>query len=788
MNPRVLILAGVSIAALLVSCEKAGESTNSVSRVKFDSPWANEEHWMVAGTVRDLQGMMKLCGAPAGADAALPTKNEREYRVGATTLRMAPSCWDIASYQNLLVTWKAAPQVPVDPPVDTLHALLTPTAKDLQQANERISARIKASPAAAEVHEEAAFLLGVFGMRENARQFGDLRPLLCRMTAHLALAEHLRGGGKPTLIGEWARVFHDYHAGRPMQARERMQSIAADADSGRWKRVLELLITKDWRRTSDLSEPSLAEALAHARALQVHCGNSQLMEFVGEREDLQGLPDWSRMLSDLGNTVEEGHLAMRSCIGMEFYEMAAIFKLGEDPDPAKIASFIGQQSESALVGGNGEPKVISDGDWAAYFRRHLFKNCADISYFVIRNWSSHEAAVEWEESVMAYCRKLPDCELLEPLVSTSEKDFHKDMKATAAFVLKHPERVPMGLWYDYQFPTLDVGVQTWMPDQAAWFREVSPPGTAHDPTRRIRFKGIAGNWIANIRKLHEIDPWNSELCYEIAENSGHSLEGVKAAWGEVREYSKRPLRQSLKGAGLTVAQRIETLKILVNLDPAAGLELGAVLVMEKRPEEAIQAYEAAYQKAEDRVSMSNRSRWMIYHYKSKGDDVKAREIADHHAEVYSASGLDAALALAIHEKDLKRARELAEALAERYGDESGLAKVAWFISGDEKALHQVFPGGFREVTLADFATVKNPAGCRVMDSSSTLRAVGMRPGDVIVAVDGKRVEDYPQYTLLMGWRLDPSVRLIYGRGGVYQEISCLLPDRLLQVELRGVGE
>jgi tetratricopeptide (TPR) repeat protein len=289
--------------------------------------------------------------------------------------------------------------------------------------------------------------------------------------------------------------------------------------------------------------------------------------------------------------------------------------VGEDPDPAKIASFIAPQSESGWVGGTSEPKVISDGDWAAYFRLHLFKNCADISYFALRQWSSHEAAVEWEESVLAYCPKLPDCELLESLASTSEPDFHEDRE----------------------------------------------------------------KWISNIRKLQENDPWNPEFCDEIAENAGHSLDGVKAAWGEVREYRKRPLRQTLKGPGLTVAQRIESLKILIKMDPAAGLELGAVLVMEKRPEEAIQAYEEAYQKAGDRVAVSNRSWWMIHHYKSKGDG---------------------------------------------------------------KALHQVFPGGLGEVMLADFPADKNPAGCRVMCSSSTLLAVGMRPGDVVVATDGKRVEDF----------------------------------------------
>jgi hypothetical protein len=786
MRPRFLVLVGI-LALQLASCEKGGELRDALSFAKADRPWAHEEHWMVAGTVRDLQGMLKLSGRPSAEDSVIPTQTEHEFRVGEITLQMAPSCWDTASYRPFLNPWKIESELVEDSPSDLLKVLLKPTAKTLQQVNEHVSGRIKASPASAVVHEEAAFLLGVFGLRENARQFGDLRPLLCRMTAHLAFAEHLREGGQATRVGQWAEVFHDCHAGRPLRARERMQSIGVDGDSGRWKRVIDLLITKDWRQTADSEDLSLAEAIVHARALQVHWGNSKMMAFVTERKDLQGIPDWSRMLAGPGKSIEDGHLAMQSCIGMEIHEMGAIFKIGENPDPSEIASHLAKDGAAALVAEGGEPKVISDADWAAYFRRHLFKSCADISHFALSLWSSHEAAVEWEESLMPYCRKLPDCELLEPLVSTSAKDYHKDLKVTADYIRKHPERVPMGLWYNYQFPTLEVEVQTSMPAQADWFREVSPPGTAHDPTMRYRYSGIANDWVTNMKKLHRIDPWNTEICYEVAESQGHSLDAVKEAWGEIFQYSKRPHKQSLQGAGLTVPERIEILRMLVKYDPNMGLELASQLVMADRPEEAILAYEEAYEKSDDRVSVSNRSKWMIYHYVSKGEGAKAREIADHHAKVYSHSGLNAAMSLAIYEKDLKRARDLAEATAERYGSYVERDLVAWFLDGDEKALRRIFPGGLREVSVADLSAEKNASGCQVINSSSTLFAVGMRQGDVVVAVDGKRVENFSQYNFLMRGELDPRVRLIYRRGKQYQEVECRLPDRLLRVEMRDVG-
>lgn len=774
---------------LLQGCEKKELVEVASPGEVFDGKWSSEEHWMVASTVKDLQGMAKLGGNGIGEDSTVPSKVAHEYQVGKVALKMAPSCWDLAGYRNLLESWRPSPQVSGDPAPDLLHDLLAPTAASLQKANLVVSERIKATPSAALVHEEAAFLLGVFGFRQNARQFGDLRPLLSRMTAHLAVAEHLRGEKEPSEIGRWALVLYDLHAGRPLQAREKIQTIAAEGDAGRWKRVVELLITGDWRRTQDLAEPSLAEVIAHARALEVHRGNTEMMEFVGHRKDLQATPEWSRMLSGPQRSVDDGHLAMRSCIAMEFLEIGEIFRIGKNPSPAKLAEFLASNTPAGLVGADGAPKVISDSDWAAYFRRHFFMICGSISRFTERQWGAHEATVEWEQAVLPYCRKLPDNELVEPLIASAEKDFQEDMRKTAEYTRHHPERVPMGLWFDYRFPNLQTRASGSMPDQVPWFREVSPPGTAYDPTYSIRFSGIQdSSWVNHIRALHQIDPWNSELCYELAENTGNNPDSVKASWGEVREYSRRPLQQTLEGPKLTVEQRIETLRILIGIDPAAGLDLGAELVAVNLPEEAIKAYNTAYEKCPDRVLVSNLTRWMIYYYKSKGNDAKAREIADHNAKVFSLAGLESALALAIADKDSKRANEIAADIAERYNEKSAIPSAAWFAGGSEAALHQVFPEGLKQVTTADFEGGKPVRGSQVTSNSSTAKALGIKSGDVIVAVDGKRVEDFKQYVMLMGSALDPHTRLIYRRGKQVVEVDCQLPDRRLQVDMHDFGQ
>lgn len=769
---------------LLGSCGKKDDPNATSATEVFDTPWSCEEHWMVANVVRDLQGMAALAGEKPADFTFTPGKADREYLAGETRLVMAPSCWDPASYLPLLETWKPVAASSADAAPDLLHDLLTPTATVIQKANDAVSKHLKTFPTDPLAHDQAAFLLGVFGIRENARQFSDLRPVLCRMTAHLTFARKLRGETQPSPAGQWAQVLYDYHAGRPLKSRELMQLIPAEGDSGRWKRVVELLITGDWRRTGDLAEPSLAEAIAHSRALKLHRGNPMMLEFVTGRKDLQAVPEWSRLLAGAGKSVEEGHIAMKSAVAMEFLEMSGIFPTGKEPKPEKLAKFLALETPVALIGKDGSPRVIPDGEWAAYFRRHFFAACADVSRFAIRQWDSPEAAAEWEKSTLAYCRKLPGHELVESLLATKPADYQSDLRATAEFIRRNPEKVPAALWYDYRFPALSLENETSMPGQSPWFREASPPGTAHDPTRRIRFEGIHGaNWVTNIRVLHQLDPWNSELCYELAENSGNNMASVKNAWGGLREYSVRPLRQILEGPALTADERIETLQIFTTLDPEEGLRLGSALAIAGRPEEAIKAYETAFQDAPDRVAVANRSLWMIHYYKSRSEDAKAREVADHNAEVYSKSGLFSALVLAIEEKDSVRATGYAEAIAERYGDHNYLAAAAWGAGRDEKALRTIFPEGLRPATVADFDPALPMKGARLSGNSVTANAVGLKAGDVVLAVDGKRVESFDQYLLLMSSKLDPHTRIIYRRGKRIGELDCQIPDLRLDVDM-----
>lgn len=99
---------------------------------------------------------------------------------------------------------------------------------------------------------------------------------------------------------------------------------------------------------------------------------------------------------------------------------------------------------------------------------------------------------------------------------------------------------------------------------------------------------------------------------------------------------------------------------------------------------------------------------------------------------------------------------------------------------------QIFPDGLQEVTKAYFDSVKPLKGCRVNSTSSMARMLGLRPGDVILAIEGKRVENFKQYQMLMSSTLDPHTRIIYRHGKQVTEIDCQLPERRLFVDMSDI--
>ena len=113
--------------------------------------------------------------------------------------------WTPASYAALARSYMAdgaGPTVSGDQATDTveLGVVMDPDADSLARQDARLSRLLHRHPRSAAIHQRAALLIGA-ALRADAA--ADPRPLLCRMTAHLAVARALQPGA-PGGEGEMA--------------------------------------------------------------------------------------------------------------------------------------------------------------------------------------------------------------------------------------------------------------------------------------------------------------------------------------------------------------------------------------------------------------------------------------------------------------------------------------------------------------------------------------------------------------------------------------------------------
>ena len=735
---------------------------------------------MVDRIVRDLAS---ITGETQSVPDLEPAGRNGSYRIGDTELQLQPSCWDPASFAPLVAAWAPHGSPDPSPRSDLLTRLQNPSVAELQAANEKVSAELERNPLDASAHDRAALVLGALGLREDAGDFSDLRPLLCRTVAHLTMARQLRGDREPNAEGRVAAAIFETLAGRPRQALDHLDKLPEQAATSPWKRALRIEITGDWRLLPEPEDATVLEKIILVRAIGIHRGSDALLELVGRHEDMQRIAAWSRSLAAGPISVDQGHLLQSASIALELQEINERFLLGESLEIERLEQIFGAPATARLIDEEGRVAVVSEGDWADYFRRHFFHAASAVQKFIIQKWTAPEAAEDWEAGLLPVCRAMGRSELVAPLLATSEASFLASGGEAGELIRQHPELVPMALWFNYRFPILDGCSTPTLPSQTEWSTHVSPPGTAYLPRYRTRHEGILNRWSETMKQLHAIDPWDPTLCREVAEIAGNRPEDIASAWGNLQHYSIRPHRQALNSPHLDLEESVEVLQHLSELDLDHAVDLGRTLVVLGRPEEAIEAFERAFEEAPDRVKVANLSQWMIHHYLATGDAGKAREVADHNAKVFSDSGLESAISLAVVEDRLDDAMGLAVAMRDRYGRDDHVHTVEALRDPESAGARKIFPDGKQKVRLADFDKEQRHQGLQLQQVQPWLKPSGLRSRDLVLAFDGCRVTTVSQLNHLQITKLEPHVPVIVRRGRNLLELNLVLPERRFQTFL-----
>ncbi len=778
-----------------------------------ESTWTHEQHWLVDEIIRDVAEMVAFASKGAALDpasvevATLPEGGDgRRYQVAVRgfgekieyALALEDHLWAAGNYaplaKSLIGKWK--PQPSGDPSAENAGlpgALTQPDTVTLIRESKRVSDALTRHPLQAALHEEAALVLGTLAFREAAGRFTDIRPALSRMTAHLALARAMEE--EAGLCGQLAGALQLALIDRQADAAKAAAGLAAGMEP--WANALRSRATGDWRLLKSPGKATLLEQIAHARSLTRSVNAQPLQAFI-EAHEPPSVPDWSRLALETNFSVEEGHVfAMRS-VPLEFSAAAAVYKewsgkeLQKLPELAAVLDDPAGRAVTKQDEAGARLQVLSWGTLAAFHQRHLFHAVERTHFFFQKRWGVPEEAASLEEMVQQQLSKLRLYPLLQAAGVCGVDALPIDRAAAVAFCEAHPQSVTAAVWAALENPKAGRSDGPRPPPARRWFAQGLIYGAPFEyPVRHCELHCVPAGGDTAADKLAEAAPWQYHILYDWASKKPGGLAGaLKSTLDPIADYHLNAAWDIADQSQHDPKAYIEAMQKVAAISPNTYMNLGSYLTKRGLNDEAAAAYEAAFEKATDRVRMSNNSDWLINYYFDKGEKEKALTVAEEAAEVYSARGLEAAANLMIRMERWVDAQEYFEAIAERYGNLGPLIgylqkykdRVADVEAQFNAWVGKIFPKGMKQAALEDFQDP--PRNGAVFTTRSELTEQhGIQPGMVAVALDGYAVQSMDQYDFIRALSPGAPLRLILWDGAAYKELTAAVPDRRFQCGL-----
>ena len=811
----------VSMLVLLASCKRS-PSTAEPAKPENPPDVRNEQLWIVESIVRDIADMAIY--ASSGKDAPLPgdaltikpqPADARGYHYNVVIHLPGESkslelpvdiegpIWDRAAYQPLahalLEQLKLAGKVDsIATNENPLRLLASPTAEGIQQQNIRVSALLNEHPLSPEAHEQAALIVGVLGLRENAGSFWDTRGMCNRATAHLALATALRGNQPMSDSGEVGELLIGLLDDTKKDCEQRIEKLKsralANPELSPWIIAAQLRNRRDWRILEHPSTASLLERIEYFRAqceaISPDIASQQLL-----KKSPENIADWSRILLQFDFSVGDGHTFTKRGLKSEFLEISQIFpgiragKLTAETLAETLNKLPGE-AVARDASGNARITVIDDGMWALFFQRHLCHVAARTDCFLRKKWGVPDQAAEFEAAIGTLFSKLT---LAPMMFVTWDNPHHEDQETiakAAELARQHPEWVPAVIWgtipHNASIKPLAIG---------RWFSPALPAGTAYCYNGRNRsVPKLKTPSIADLQKLYDIAPWHFGVALDYMQalyNKNPTPEQCRSVIGPFLDFNVGAMRWYAHYVKDDPKEYVSICQKIANVDPEEYLTLGRYYREHKMDDAAAEAIEAAIKNNVDPVSVTYSTGWLVDYYFDRGKKDRALEIAKDAAEVYSNVGLTTMAKLQERMDNSHEAESFFEKIKERYDDAGPLIafyqrQVTLHPNADfaEKLrlnINAIFPGGIKTVTLADFAEPPKK-GVIISKDNNLLLKCGLKAGTIIVALDGKQTENFPQYKTVRDLTDSPHMEFIVFQNGKYNLVKAEVPERRFHID------
>ncbi len=808
-----------------------GKKPINIPEPAFSPPYQRESWWIIQAIMKDIYGLIAYRAGYERIDySALSIKvvthgesPETVFKVTAILPELDEAVeltidldgnnlhiWSPENYWgwtrtliDLLLSDRQAAETDPEIYFPFYRNLLTPTSEVIAQENRSLSRILAKDILNANANDAAALLLGVLSLREAAGTFSDIRTNLNRMTAHLAISNAIRPMKRNDVIRAMAQIIQAVLINHQTAAIEKLTAFEAlhrqsayQAIHRAWCDALRTRVTADWRVLKAKPTLSLLEKIELFRAINQSISTEQAVAWVRSSEDHR-IPfnDAARVVAESDYGVSIGHLFLKNSVAAEFQEIAFLV---EDPaalvDKEGLVEFLNNELKTAVSGhrnGGLAVKVIPKGLWGGFCQRHLLHRMTSEYNFYRNVYGDRERADSFKGGVIQKFSSLSGFPIFSRILTPSASHTPTEQERLLAVLKNKPELLTRGCWSRMYNQDIAFQKRKIIGEIDAWFFPKIPPGTLYGLDLKVLERYFQNNSPKSREVVKDIVtrvPYDLDcISFYIYKVMAYRLQtdDLNALYGPLLEFNATVMRhmaawyksEEQPDKSIAIYERLCT------LEPDNYFILGAYLVDLGRKVEAAQAYQKGWDLSGDSVSAANNSEWLVNHYYENGEKQKAMEIAGRAAKVYSYTGLWVMADLLEKMDNLEAAEEYYSKIRQRYEDPGVL--VGFFRRHRDESnyknkydhlMAQLFPDAMVTVVLEDF-TVPPKSGVKFRNTNRTMREFGLKTGDVIVAMDGIKIDNCDQYRAIVNDADNPEFSVIVWRNNSYERLKANLTRR-----------
>lgn len=716
--------------------------------------------------------------------------------------------WSPEVYSNVVVDLANAVGLApgsADTTQDTglLSRLTDNSPETIEQENDDLSSSLEDDFRNPSLHEQAAVLLGAFLLRDHSGHFLEIRSPLCRMTAHLAMAQFLNGNSSYGINGKMAEAMLQTLIGNESAALAQLNAIGTnDAAIAPIVRALWTRNTGDYRLLGQMND------LTPVESSEWFCSMSDFVnvDLVWSKlSDVQQRTiDFVRIANQEDYSVEMGHQLSEVAVPLELKEIQSVYSHSHH-EPLKREQLVKALNEmpdrcfTTASGGAVHVRIIGWGQWADFLQRHLCHAIQQNFYFLQYDWGVPDDAKEFAQKSDAALAGLRLYPFVERFDCTDADSYHKSEDDGFKVTVATPQLVPADCWnwlcWKVDFAPLYVPAPN--PHVNEWHNHNPPPGTVYDLSPRLYHPSLTdrSDAVDYFEKMHVWAPYDCRIINFILKrkyNGEPNYDQAAALFGAMPAYSLTAARAVANSVRNDPARYEKLMVQAAQLDPVCYYTLASYELDHHNDDQAAEYYEKGCDADPNSVRVANLAPWRVRYYLKKGDTVKARQIADYAGEVYSYRGLEAEAIFFEETSNYDQAFQWDYKIEDRYNDSTPIIQFCLWrkeTAGDtqydselEKRLDKLFPKGNERASVSDFQGPPSD-GVLIQEENDRIRAAGMAAKDVVVAIQGRRVHNFLQYRYVRDELTEPELDLIvwHKNTGTYNEVKTSPPKHLFGV-------